>query len=427
MLRYVFKEIKRNKLLRVISVLQLSAALLMIMFMISGIMSRYKYYKPLEHIISNKGFVVTSNILSDSDNNIFLEAEDLKRQLNNVENIYTSHSAFFTYDSGDTAKVYGYDDELFSSFPNDLDSGKWYSDADPNNIHAVIANNCDSIDTGDIITIHTNSGDHKITITGVLEEGGKLLGNDSANLSNKDCTFESLYINKYNDKYMEQYLLANDEETKELIQNAMKHDDSDDRYNTPELYMSYTELKKISSESYLGGNIFITLNKDSNGADYHENYIILSSYNGVRNIMDMETLKDNSIEYINSQVYTISPLLISIFLLSIVTSCTICIISSKKMLNIYSVFFLCGSSWMQLIKINLCSNIISVCLSIITSAAAIIVMKASGFLSQTVIEFGIVQVLAAVTLMLFYILISIIIPYAMMKNHTPKEIITHKL
>lgn len=176
MLRYVFKEIKRNKLLRVISVLQLSATLLMIMFMISSIMSRYKYYKPLEKIISNKGFIVTSDILSDSESTNFLESEELKRQLDNVENIYTAHTAYITYDSDDTAKAYGYDDELFEGFPNDPGSDKWYSDSDPDNVHAVIANNSDGIGTGDIITVHTNSGNHKITVTGVLEEGGKILG-----------------------------------------------------------------------------------------------------------------------------------------------------------------------------------------------------------------------------------------------------------
>ena len=425
MIGYIFKEMKRNKLLKLISILQLSFTIMLTLFMVSSITSRYTYYKPLKDSFSNKGFMVMSGTFMDENNEIYTDSEQLRKELTGVKSIKASYFTFGNFQSGDMTQINGYPDDIFSKFSGNLESGKWYSD-DSSDIHAVIGTNSYGVKKGDKIVVNTDYGEQIINITGVLAEGGKVFGNQGEHLSLDNCTFEDMYIKKYHNAYLQEYESTDDEEIKLMLEELMQQEIPEEALNTPELYMSCTELNKISNNPFMGGNIIIEFDENISPEQISENYSKLLEFDCIVNLLDLTTLNQNSVDYINSQLYTILPMIICIFILSIITSGTICIISGKKMLDTYSVFFLCGSNWKGLVKINLGSNLILVCFAIMLSAAAMIVMHESGAFAKMVIQFGSIQIGFCFALVLFFLFISVIIPYVMMKNHTPKEIITHK-
>ena len=62
--------------------------------------------------------------------------------------------------------------------------------------------------------------------------------------------------------------------------------------------------------------------------------------------------------------------------------------------------------------------------AIIMMVISVVLTKYISFFSQTVIDFGIIQVLSCVFLIVVYLILAMIMPIIVMKNNTSKEILT---
>lgn len=425
MFRYVLKDLKNELSIKLLIIFQITAVLFLSVIMVSNILSRYKLYAPINDQLSEKGVVINSANYADENNMILTNEKQLTDRLENVKNISASYVSYIEYtELGYSGyDLYSYPDELFEKMPDEFDKGGWYSDGSDTIYAAVSCNNC-GIKKGDSVHIITDSGEYDIVITGVLKEGARVLGN-AGTFSSSDSTAEDLYMSVYSDRYLQLYETSTDE-TRDYYEELLNEGDPyGERYNEPELFMSDSELSKMDiSETMLFGNVFITFEDNISEETMNKNMQSLDSLTFIDNMVDMSELDSRSVYDIKSQIASLLPLIICIYILTLITALCICLISTQKMLRRYSVFYICGSSWKGLVAINIGSSSFICVISFILVLIFMLTADIFGWLSDTVIGLGLIQTAACLAIILIYILASIIVPMGILRRKTAKEILS---
>ena len=132
----------------------------------------------------------------------------------------------------------------------------------------------------------------------------------------------------------------------------------------------------------------------------------------------------NNQKYVTEEIARILPLMVCIFILLIVSTVSLNGLSVKSQLKSFSIYYILGAKWRQCITINFISSIITSVIAIIIAATAANVINLMGLWSFTVVQFGTVQLLSCLIVIIINLLASLILPIAIIKSNTPKEIIT---
>lgn len=427
MINYAIKNLKRNKTINILIILQLSIIMILTTVMVSNITSRYKYYNPIKEQLSKTGVLLHSQHYADTDQRLFTDINQITDNMKSVKAVYPSYSHFVLVpELNEYCQYYAYPDAFFEKMADEFKDGEWYTD-NSNTIYAAVSNNTHGIKTGDIIHFSTETDEYEIVITGVLKEGAKVLGFDK-NLYNAECNFNDLYETIYEDNYLKLYNETIDKTEKQHYKELMDLGDPyDARYNFPSLFMSETEMRKMNIDKYFYGNMFIEFDENISEKEFNENMEWIKSFKNMTSVIKLKDINSQSLSYIKSQIASILPLIICMLTLVLITALSICIISIERMLKTYSIFFICGSSWKNLIKINIFESLFICLVSTIIVCAFFVASGFTGWLSFTVIEFGIFQILAHLMVMALYVLMSILIPVIVMRKRTPKQILTQRL
>ena len=104
------------------------------------------------------------------------------------------------------------------------------------------------------------------------------------------------------------------------------------------------------------------------------------------------TALKNSEKLVYNQVYLLLPIIICVFLITAISVISVNAITVRRQLKNYAIYNICGLSWKKCCLINLLSSIIMCLIAIIMMVISVVLTKYISFFSQTVIDFGIIQV-----------------------------------
>lgn len=404
------KEIIKNKTYNLFNVLQLTLVLVLIVLLISSLMSTLKYYLPMKDILTSKGFMVN---LSMNDVGETIINDRLYTFSDKIDKIYSNGQEFFEVENLDEQSEFGnflcaitLDKAIVNSNTPLMKSGKWLSKADKsdkdNVFYAVITKNSLGYTTGSFInsTATDKSGNEKsvtIKIVGEIEDGEKLFYQSNSAVA-ADVRLRTDF-----EKIEGQYYPYNS---------------SDEEI--PYLFITKNELDEKNYETLTFGTSFITFDNDATKEELSEAEKKLSKYGEVYNL---ETVNRKSLQEAKDQAFTIVPMIASILIFLAISSICLSAINTKKQLCNYGIFYICGSRWKQCSLISVCSTFITSLLAIILSGAGMFLAEHFGLLKETVITFGKWQLIACLTVLLFNIIVSLIMPFTIIGRTSPREII----
>ncbi|NLZ46575.1 MAG: hypothetical protein GX896_07780 [Clostridiales bacterium] len=392
-----FKQFKNHLLSNIFIILQMTVVFLLVIFMVSAILSRSKYYTPFKDVINQKGF------FCDIDTGQIGNIEKLE----GFKDIFVTYNTFILFDSEEEQEQSGnrsyfdikaYDKNVLDRIKPTISRGKWITESESDEfIPAVIIENNYGFDVGDIIELPQEGKVWKIKITGVLADDSYIFGHYSGGGFEPKHDFRDLY-SIFNHKYYGNPLC-------------------------PIVFMKLEDIKSMDMEYYISGSSLITFNNISDET-LKENRQILGKDNYL--ILGNETIKTNSEKYIYQQIYLILPIIICIMVITLVSSISVSAISAKKQLKNYAIYYICGSKWKECTLINLISSGISSFISICISVITIAITQSLGLLKETVLTFNLWHLLFILIILILYLGLSIIMPIRIIGKTTPKNVLYSK-
>ena len=287
------KNLRHNIFINLLIVIQMTIVFLITISMVSTVISRFQFYSPIKEYLNSKGyFYCIENAINPDTQQTLRSTEELYRLLDNAENITASYNDWLTY-NGDNSTFISYDDEFINMFTPELEAGKWFdlSKDQSNTVQVVVSENPYGFKVGDKITLDSFGNDIEAEIIGILKKNTKIIGFSVSESKKYDC--RNTFIN-YNYEIEEK----------------------------PLFILSQRGLLDKNVTMQLNGTVFVT---------YPENIseeIIEANNNTMKkmmtlNITPLDEMKENSMDYIFSQIYTLFPILICIFILTLVSAVSI--------------------------------------------------------------------------------------------------------
>lgn len=409
-------NLKKRAAMNILIILEMTAAIIVFSVMISSILIRYAYYEPLKDIFESKGYYALLDLeYENQEKNNLVHGNELGEYIENPQKVISTSAVFIFEDSSGNKEIShsvcrSYNDEAIKLFSPKLKNGRWLNTSEEADIiETVISENPFGWKVGDRLEI-CFYGDHEgiyhtVEIVGEIEKGARLFG---LNARLNEAQDFNLCYSVYDYKYEEAPLMLFSSEYLDSVEIPVDADPPAEITQRP-----------------LGVHLIVYGN-DTSEEVLEEGKRALGEMAqvGLANTIDFESLEPNSRKYLYMQVYDLLPVIIAIFILTLVSSVSSTAISTRERLRDYSIFYITGLRWNQCIWINLIQSAIISLLSLILAFAG---MSVIGFTSLsgtvTIIWSGWLFIAAAV-IVLIYMSVSMLMPVVIIRGSTPKEILT---
>lgn len=397
LLKLGIRSLKNNRLMNALIILQMAAVFVILISAVSTVVSRFEYYLPLKKLLNSNGyFFDVSQGMNPETGNPIKDTSELHDLLEGEDKIIAQYMAIADYED---FKIKGCDDGFINIFTPELESGRWFDTDRPikDTLQVVVSKNDYGIGTGDVISLSSYNlkiNDYekvKAKVVGVLKDDAKIIFPNR--IPHKKADYRNIYT-------------------------SYKLDDE----KQPLMMFRQEELLNAGTFTVLDGSLFVSYKENVAKELVEENNSRINSAH-TRYFYTAEEIKKNSLDYIFSQLYDLMPICICILILTLVGAASTSALSAKQQLKNYAVFYICGLKWKQCAYVNFFSALVSVLASFVLSLIAIFSAKALGILGETVIDFGIWQMLGCTAVMAVYILLSIILPISIVGKNTPNQIL----
>ena len=370
-------------IMKIFEIVQLAAVFSMIILIVSAIASRYTLYAPFKQYFERQGYMVVAQ-----GGSTYRDKFEEITGTSDMINCQANHRRF-----GD---VYFnsviYDDEFIEAYAPPLEEGVWLSDTDityekNGYIPAVITSCGGRYKVGDILSedyeIYDRTVHCKIKIIGVLQDQVSIASLDPELPLRHD--FLDMY-NVFDDEFEDRDWL--------LTKNS-------DEYACFGTYGLMQGTQFVFYDDMSQG-------KKLNGGDFEAT--------------PLSVVRKNSMKYIYAQMYTLFPIALCIFILTVISTVSISAIYTKRQLRNYAIFYICGARWRTCALRSLKNSAITCGIAAAISALVLIVGKLT-FLKETVISFGLWHLAVCAGVIILYLALSMIMPLMIIGSNEPKEVL----
>lgn len=386
--KLAIKQLFKNKLSNIMIIFQLSVILTLNLTMISTLIFKGKHFFPFERFLNKSGVICS---LTANDEN------ELNEKIKNIDDIVFTYSDILE-SNNIKFNVWAYKDKYLNMIEPTLSDGIWLTEVkDDEKFYGVITENQYKIKKGDIITYKNN----KIEIIGVIPDNTPLYGFTGTNES-----VESLK-HDYRDLFrIHNYHYEID---------TLKH-------SYPRLFMTHKNYTKLGLSNIVEGVGILTFDDNISSDEIQENRNTISQLDGYIISDNNEALK-NSKKYLYNQVYLILPIIICVFIITIISTISVNAITVRRQLKNYAIYNICGLSWKKCSLINLTTNSLICFISLLLTIISFITFDQLDIFTNMVISLDLPQLIGCFIIILFYILISMITPFLMIRKVQPRDVL----
>ena len=370
-------------IMKIFEIIQLAAVFSMIILIVSAIASRYTLYAPFKQYFERQGYMVVGNSS--------LVYKDEFEEMAGTSDMITCQANHRRLGDVDFKGV-SYDDEFIEAYAPPLEEGVWLSDTDityekDGYIPAVITSCGGRYKVGDILSedyeIYDRTVHCKVKIIGVLQDQVSIASLDPELPLRHD--FLDMY-NVFDDEFEDRDWL--------LTKNS-------DEYACFGTYGLMQGTQFVFYDDMSQG-------KKLNGGDFEAT--------------PLSVVRKNSMKYIYAQMYTLFPIALCIFILTVISTVSISAIYTKRQLRNYAIFYICGARWRTCALRSLKNSAITCGIAAAISALVLIVGKLT-FLKETVISFGLWHLAVCAGVIILYLALSMIMPLMIIGSNEPKEVL----
>lgn len=422
-LRTAWKTLRNSWAMNGVTVLQLSAALLVTAMMVSSICLRYSRYTPFKDFFQGRGSLAQYLLLpyfptqklddfgeiklveTDADFSEFLSAPVETLGLHALYAHLEPKSDELASDSYYNIQLASMDGELIDRYTPSIAEGRWLtSNADVDMPEAVISYQTDDWQVGDIVTLHFTSNsshdetleykkDVDVRIVGMLADGAEIPGR-TGEITNDFRDFFAPWSREREDRSI--MLLSYPQ-----IE-ALDAKPATQQPYYPMILMHYTE--PVTEEQCL--------------ADQQ-----LMMQNGASVVFNLEDMDTRSRTYLWQEIYNLLPIVVMLMILVAVSSISTTALATRRRLHDYAVYALSGLPWNRCILINAAQSVMT------ASAAAVMAFVGGAVISRSALKDTFYLhlngwvLLVSGGVILLYLAVSLLMPYVMLRRNSVREIL----
>ena len=401
------RNLKRNPLMNILSLLQLIAVLLIAGIMVSSLCIRYRTYSPFVDILGSSGyytvFSVGANRGYGTGERYFINGSDeLAEELDAASVLSTYYVIKF---SGGVSEgmpepnILSYDDEVIKRYQPRLKEGRWLS-ADSDEIEAVISDSYSGWNVGDVVQLTLAAGNAvtmneltvDVRIIGILDEGAEVFGLNRP-FGEENNTYRIMYRPFY-----------------------------PERESDPVMLLSYSALNSFDpSIVQTISNSLITYYEAGFDNEWAREHINQADAGYLVSLKDMN---ENSRAYLQEQLLQLLPIVIVLLILVLVSSVSISALSARRRLKDYAKYYVVGLQWNQCVLVNLFQSLVTAAAAVIVTVTALLIVQYTALSETFMILWNGWLLLALVGIILLYLLFSMIMPILMLRSVSPKQLLT---
>lgn len=401
LLKTALKNLRKNLVMNIICLMQLTAVFLITAVMVSTMCIRYTTYAPLKSFLESKGFYSIYDdtffgaIKPGGDFNIdaVFSFDELNEYMNADKAVIIRQNPMLY--NGETAITLFYDREIAERYTPALKRGRWVS-PDADEVEIVITDGLYGLDIGDeaevdIVQYHHSSGPVKVRVVGVLEDTSRILF-DYYYFENEDNSYRCLY-RTLNDIYMPVVLASTDAMNRLYSQ-------VDEMYIHSVFFM-YDDItdEELKQEMSTAGqmNARITL-----GLDY---------------------INKNSLEYLKNELLKLLPVAVILLILVIISSISVSAIATRRRLRDYAKYYVLGLRWRQCALVNFFQALVIGAAALVIACAWLIIVGTTGLSDTIMIIWNAQLFMSLLGVLALYLAFSMIMPMLMLRSTTPKALL----
>jgi hypothetical protein len=412
------KEFERSIYTNFLVILLLSTVFAVTISLVSGVVSRYSYYKPYKDIFNKDGvFCIVPYVVIPYD--YAGKGETYEQAFNGFfkgtdEIIYNMRADFKIEKASQQVLIY---DKKSLEYEPQLSEGIWLNKAEmTDDIVPIIVSQNKNYKLGDVFTmsydynfspyvegqeVTYDTAEQKFKVVGILAENSIIPDNSAfgeTRINFKENGAKSLY-STYNSKFYDDIYMFS---TKEFMEKS-----------------SFTANNAIK---LVGGNVYLVYSKNITDEEKQSNIENLIEMGGIAYYKNSE-IRSAAKEVINSQVYDLLPIVAMAFLMTLIANISATAISVKKQFRNFAVYYICGLKWRQCAFISLVNSLITVVMSVAFSSLIVVLINHFGLLKSTVIDLGFWQIIACLALGILNSLLAFIMPIILIKNTPPRQVL----
>ena len=402
MFKLGLKNIRRNPVMSVLVFVQIAIIFIIAISMTSVVVSRFRYYTPIKELLNeNSCYYYIGYGLNPVTGAVYMDTETMKTILDSEEDVYATYNVWISYISKNgqliDGKNVGYDDKFIEIYTPDMDEGEWFDTSLDYGEYIPVVVSKGEYNVGDIIETVGTDGvesfeEKSALVIGVLKEGAAVF-ELTAPSAGESFNCSNMYANYYTEI-----------EEKTLFIMPVKY------------------FNESQTCTQLNGGLIVTYPDNTDEAviaandDLIKTNITLAAYRG-------DVIKENSLEYIFEQLNTLLPILICVLILTTISTLSVSALTTKRQLKNYAIYFICGLKWKQCAAINFISHGIISVTSLIFCVACLPLLKGMAIFADSVIEFTHWEMLVCMVLVLFFSLLSVLLPLGIISKNTPNKIL----
>lgn len=418
-LRYILHETKKNRLMTLFILLQMGILFWVMIFIISAVQSRSRYYMPFRQWLHGSGIAISGlwgmNGRDGDTRAPMCTSQDLENQLRQAEvdglydvEIYMDGITRWNGDSDFrySTKTIGYDDALLECYSPDMSSGRWLKAEDKNTqeIEVVLAPKEQTTDyqIGEKLKLYTwdedgqpKESDCSARIVGIMEEGSKYIGVKQELPEANKAYFEDFYATYYQSQTTDTIAFVSRED--------MQKEGMWDITLNDLCFISYEEnISKTSiaqNEKFLDKNCTALLRQN------------------------IEVVEKNSKSYIYRQMDIFVPVLMGLFILTFMSLISNTAIGLKQNMREYAIYYMHGLTWKQCISLYRRNMLIGEGITLLVVLCMIRISLWKGYLSYVILSLGVVQIGTCLGLIAIFSMVSVVVDKILIGRSSAKDIL----
>lgn len=402
LLKTALRNMKKNPVMNIICLIQLTAVFLIAAVMVSAMSVRYRTYLPLKGLLEERGIFSQYHEFfrgavkpgGDRETDAIFSVEELCGYMGANRAVVIRSQTIQSIEDYSAARAFFYESELINARLPELRRGRWLSDS-ADEFEIVITEGLFGLDVGDETELYLGQYHHadivRARVVGVLEDDAKILGD----LNHRDQT---------GDTYRFLYRELNDFGMPVILASANtlnKIYPEDDELFTAAAYFMYDDvsddelIEALKTAGKMGSSVSLTLGE----------------------------LNENSREYLYSELMKLLPIVIILLILVTVSAVSVSAISARQRLRDYAKYYVLGLQWRQCAAVNFLQALIAGAAALIIACAGLLVIGATALSEEIMIIRNAPLILTLLGILALYLAFSMIMPLLMLRSTSPKELL----
>lgn len=414
-------DIKRAPIINMLIIILIFSMFFVVITIVSAIQLKYKKYSTLVPYLTQKGVCIESyNLTRQTEDgvNVFIrDSEELRETLSDVKDVLSVESLWNVSASGirESVVAWCYSEDVINAMKDiSMKEGEWFSDEtmESDILNVVLSYNKSDVNVGDIITVSSGIGgaSFQAKVIGIVNNGEKFFYQNLWEDSKGDCR-DCFYTYDYDREEENIIMIFSDQQ----ILNGQK----DGKYKE----LNYRISPSYGIQKQMQGCTIITYEESVEDSVITSNTNLLRQNSLISKVYNLDEMNHASLNYIFQELKDYFPIFICILLFVLIASVSVNVITVKRQLKNYAIYYLCGLSWEKCSKISMYESVMITGIAFLLVFFSMFVLKISGRLESSALQMGWIQVCIMFGIGVIYIFMTWIIPRLIVNRTTAKQLL----